>query len=692
MGPQASNHLPTVVAMSDAIFDYEKAFDRNIGWITADEQRTLRNKRVAIAGMGGVGGAHLLTLARMGIGAFNISDLDSFELANFNRQAGAAVSTLGRPKVEVMAEMAKDIDPLLDIKSFPEGIDEANIDAFLKDVDLFVDGFDFFVPDIRAKVFRRCSELGIPSITAGPIGFGTSYIVFLPGKMTFEQYFRMDGQPRESQYARFLLGLTPKGLHRDYLVDPSRLNLIEKRGPSSAAAVQLCAGVVGGEAVKILLGRGRVRAAPYFHQFDVYRGKFVCQRLFLGNNNPLQRLKLKMVERHIAATLDLAAAQRSDLPDDARDIEKVLDVARWAPSGDNSQPWRFEILNESSLRIHLKAQSDEDIYDYNEGQPTLLSGGMLLETLRIAATAHGRMMHWSYEDGVGLEHRVRVELARIPGSIEDPLLAAVKARSVDRGPYSRRRLSHEDKAALTAALGDELQIQWHETLRDRFALARLNARATDIRLRIPEAFRVHRKVLDWNRDLSPTGIPAKAVGLDAMTLKIMRWGFEDWRRLQRLNSMPGATGPAILQMDLLPAIRSAALFTIRSTVLPGAGRPDASTLLRFGSALQRFWLTAEQRGLGLQPALATAIFAHYGRHKIDFTGDARIRAKAKDLADAIESRGLGAEDLVFLGRIGHSKRQSLRPRSVRRPLTELILSNVEAKSADLRQSSPGLNA
>ncbi|MGF1630354.1 MAG: ThiF family adenylyltransferase [Kiloniellaceae bacterium] len=678
--------------MSDAIFDYEKAFDRNIGWITADEQRTLRNKRVAIAGMGGVGGAHLLTLARMGIGAFNISDLDSFELANFNRQAGAAVSTLGRPKVEVMAEMAKDIDPLLDIKSFPEGIDEANIDAFLKDVDLFVDGFDFFVPDIRAKVFRRCSELGIPSITAGPIGFGTSYIVFLPGKMTFEQYFRMDGQPRESQYARFLLGLTPKGLHRDYLVDPSRLNLIEKRGPSSAAAVQLCAGVVGGEAVKILLGRGRVRAAPYFHQFDVYRGKFVCQRLFLGNNNPLQRLKLKMVERHIAATLDLAAAQRSDLPDDARDIEKVLDVARWAPSGDNSQPWRFEILNESSLRIHLKAQSDEDIYDYNEGQPTLLSGGMLLETLRIAATAHGRMMHWSYEDGVGLEHRVRVELARIPGSIEDPLLAAVKARSVDRGPYSRRRLSHEDKAALTAALGDELQIQWHETLRDRFALARLNARATDIRLRIPEAFRVHRKVLDWNRDLSPTGIPAKAVGLDAMTLKIMRWGFEDWRRLQRLNSMPGATGPAILQMDLLPAIRSAALFTIRSTVLPGAGRPDASTLLRFGSALQRFWLTAEQRGLGLQPALATAIFAHYGRHKIDFTGDARIRAKAKDLADAIESRGLGAEDLVFLGRIGHSKRQSLRPRSVRRPLTELILSNVEAKSADLRQSSPGLNA
>ena len=136
--------------MNDASFDYDKAFDRNIGWVTADEQRALRHKRIAIAGMGGVGGVHLLTLARMGIGAFNISDLDSFELANFNRQAGAAVSTLGRSKVEVMAEMARDVNPSLEIRSFPEGINESNIDAFLAGVDLFVDGFDFFVPDIRA--------------------------------------------------------------------------------------------------------------------------------------------------------------------------------------------------------------------------------------------------------------------------------------------------------------------------------------------------------------------------------------------------------------------------------------------------------------------------------------------------------------------------------------------------------------
>jgi molybdopterin/thiamine biosynthesis adenylyltransferase len=284
----------------DASFSYEEAFDRNIGWITAEEQQLLRHKRIAIAGMGGVGGVHLLTLARMGIGAFHISDLDVFELANFNRQAGASMSAIGRPKVQVMAEMAKDINPLLELRSFDEGINETNIDAFLKGVDLFVDGFDFFVPDIRSKVFRRCSELGIPAITAGPIGFGTCYIVFMPGKMTFEEYFRMEGRPTEQQYANFLLGLAPKGLHRAYLVDPSRLNLREKRGPSSAAAVQLCAGVTGVEAIKILLKRGEVRAAPFYHQFDVYRGRFISRRLVFGNNNPFQRLKLRSVRKQIA--------------------------------------------------------------------------------------------------------------------------------------------------------------------------------------------------------------------------------------------------------------------------------------------------------------------------------------------------------------------------------------------------------
>jgi hypothetical protein len=74
-------------------FRYEEAFARNLGWVTEAEQAALRGKRIAIAGAGGVGGVHLLTLARLGVGAFTIADMDRFDLVNFNRQAGAMMST-----------------------------------------------------------------------------------------------------------------------------------------------------------------------------------------------------------------------------------------------------------------------------------------------------------------------------------------------------------------------------------------------------------------------------------------------------------------------------------------------------------------------------------------------------------------------------------------------------------------------
>src|SRR5574340_1155553 len=81
-------------------FDYTQAFSRNIGWVTREEQAFLRTKRTAIAGLGGVGGVHLLTLARLGLSRFSLAEFDTFDLVNFNRQVGATVSSLGRPRSE----------------------------------------------------------------------------------------------------------------------------------------------------------------------------------------------------------------------------------------------------------------------------------------------------------------------------------------------------------------------------------------------------------------------------------------------------------------------------------------------------------------------------------------------------------------------------------------------------------------
>jgi molybdopterin/thiamine biosynthesis adenylyltransferase len=278
-------------------FSYEQAYARNIGWVTPAEQSVLKGKRIAIAGMGGVGGVHLLTLARLGVGSFHIADFDTFDVANFNRQVGATMSTLGLPKVDVLAEMARDINPELQITRFPSGVSSGNLAAFFEGVDLYVDGLDFFAFGARQQTFAACARLSIPAITAAPLGMGTAVLNFLPGKMTFEEYFGWGDLPDEEKALRFLVGLAPAGLHGGYLVDPSTINLKEQRGPSTIMGCQLCAGAAATEALKILLNRGEVLAAPRGFQFDGYRNKLVRTWRPGGNRHPLQRLAMMVVKR-----------------------------------------------------------------------------------------------------------------------------------------------------------------------------------------------------------------------------------------------------------------------------------------------------------------------------------------------------------------------------------------------------------
>jgi molybdopterin/thiamine biosynthesis adenylyltransferase len=282
-----------------ATFSYERAFARNVGWVTADEQRRLARKRVAVAGLGGVGGSHLLTLTRLGIGAFHVADFDTFEIANFNRQAGAAVSTLGQPKAEVLARMARDVNPELDLRVFSDGVTDGSLGGFLEGVDLYVDGLDFFAFRARRSVFAACAARGIPAITVAPLGMGAALLNFLPGGMTFEEYFRWDGCSEEEMAVRFLVGLSPALLQRGYLADPSAVDLASGRGPSTAMACELCAGIAATEALKILLGRGKVTAAPRGVHFDAYRNKLVHTWRPFGNRNPVQRLTIALASRQL---------------------------------------------------------------------------------------------------------------------------------------------------------------------------------------------------------------------------------------------------------------------------------------------------------------------------------------------------------------------------------------------------------
>lgn len=280
-------------------WSYQRAFARNRGLITPEEQARLRQARVAIAGMGGVGGVHLVTLARLGVGQFTLADPDCFEPANFNRQYGATCQAIGRPKVEVMAEIARSINPEIELRTFSEAVSPGNVDEFLAGADILLDGVDFFAIAARRLLFRKARERGIWALSAGPIGLGTAWLLFDPRKMSFDRYFDLDdSMSRLDQLVAFAVGLTPRATHTSYL-DLSQVDLATGAAPSAGLATQLASGVAAAEILKLLVNRGPVRAAPWYFQFDAYRQLLRRGWLCWGNRHPLQRIKRRLLRRRL---------------------------------------------------------------------------------------------------------------------------------------------------------------------------------------------------------------------------------------------------------------------------------------------------------------------------------------------------------------------------------------------------------
>lgn len=275
--------------------DIQEEFLRNIGLLTVEEQKRLNASRVAVAGAGGVGGIHVLTLARLGIGHFTISDHDSFDVVNISRQFGAFHSTINRNKAQVLAEMVKDINPAAEVRVMDEGVRESNVRSFLDGADVYVDSIDFFEIDMRRLIFNTCREMGIYAVTAAPLGFGATLQVFDPNGMSFDDYFGIDDQtPQLEKIAAFAAGLTPNPYHLSYM-DTSRVSFKRRTGPAVSPACTMAASLVATETVKILTGKGEIRPIPCYLQFDMLLNKFKMGKIALGAKSPTQKKKRRLI-------------------------------------------------------------------------------------------------------------------------------------------------------------------------------------------------------------------------------------------------------------------------------------------------------------------------------------------------------------------------------------------------------------
>ena len=298
----------------------------------------------------------------------------------------------------------------------------------------------------------------------------------------------------------------------------------------------------------------------------------------------------------------------------APEIERILDLARWAPSGDNTQPWRFEVTGDRGVIVHGFDTRSHCVYDLH-GHASQMSLGALLETMRIAASGFGLRAEVRRLDAPETQPTFEVNLAPDNSITPSPLIPSITARTVQRRPMKTRPLSTADKAALETSVGTDHGILWLEGWRTRLAVARLLFASAKIRLTMPEAFEVHRSVIEWNARFSADKIPDRALGMDPLMRAVTRWAFADWRRVEFLNTYLGGTIAPRLQLDLLPGLACAA-----HIVIVARARPDTlDDYIAAGEAMQRFWLTASSLGLYLQPEMTPLIFSAYAREGTVFS-------------------------------------------------------------------------
>ncbi|EIM63812.1 ThiF family adenylyltransferase [Desulfobacter postgatei] len=658
--PKFSSHLESYDIHSASEY-YDQAFSRNIGLLTRAEQKKLKRAKIAIPGMGGVGGLHLITMVRSGVGNFHISDFDVFEPVNINRQYGAHTGCFGKPKLDVMKEQALLINPHINIKTFPHGIKPDNIDAFLEGVDVVLDGLDFFCFDIRRQLFKRAREKGIYVVTAGPMGFSSALLVFAPNQgMGFDEYFNIvENMSPEEKSLSFALGLAPRATHIKYM-DFSTVNLKQEAGPSLNVACQICAGMAGTEALRIILNRKGLKPVPHYFQFDPFLMKLRKGKLHFGNRNPIQRMKIGIVKKMIESRKNkapvnipeipqISSMEKTPLPEKA--LRYLVMAGIQAPSGDNAQPWKFSITD-NQVSVWIDPDADHSFFNVNQ-IASIISCGAAIENINVAAGLFGVEPEIELKDnlsGIG----ARIHFKPMAHVQKDPLHEFIWKRHTNRTMFRRESFSKSALNLIDGVISGFPGAKLHVVTQreDIKKLAKIVYTIDRIRT---EHRSLHEHLMKMIR-FSPGEVEKTGDGLPLKNLQAGPAGeiflkiSKPWAVMNAFNN--AGIGRMVAFHSYQGIINSSAVILL---TVEGSGNKD---FLVGGRALERVWLELTRQGYHIQPMTAITLFFM----RLFLNQGRKFMQKHKDLLNSVREdyfklfRSVDAKNgQVMLFRVGHGR-------------------------------------
>ena len=233
----------------------ENPFARSAAMLGEDAMTRLQSARVAVFGVGGVGGYVCEALVRSGIGTLDVFDKDDVSVTNLNRQIIALRSTVGQDKVSVLAARMRDINPDVVINEHKVFYLPDNADDFdLSQYDYVVDAVDTVAAKIELAV--RCEQLNVPLIAA--MGAGnkldpTAFEVANISKTSVCPLARVMRIECRKRGIKKLKVVYSKEQARKPLGKPSESSGVRKDIPASNAFVPSVAGlIIAGEVIKDL--------------------------------------------------------------------------------------------------------------------------------------------------------------------------------------------------------------------------------------------------------------------------------------------------------------------------------------------------------------------------------------------------------------------------------------------------------
>jgi molybdopterin/thiamine biosynthesis adenylyltransferase len=557
--------------------------DRNRNKITLEEQEALGCLKIGVVGLS-VGHVIAHTLALEGLcGELRLADFDSLELSNLNR-IPATILDLSLNKAIVASRRIAEVDPYIVLKVTTSGVAAATIDAFLDGLDVVIEECDSL--DVKLLVREAARVRRIPVIME------TSD----RGMLDVE---RFDIEPHRPSFH----GLV-EDLQADAVADlsthdkvPFVLRILEPdqlsaRMAASMAEIDETLGTWPQLAGDVTLGGATVAAA--------------VRSLGRGEELPSGRVRVDLQgalrsirePRATPLIIDIPPSMEPSIPDDF--VEMVAAAANLAPSGGNTQPWRFE-ADELELRFHLVRERTSTLDLRYRGSYVAI--GAALFNARVAAAARGRLGHVEIRaDATPDDLVARLHFGTAIDLTIAELFPGLWRRRSNRHHGTPGTIPESAVASLQKAVeaeGARLTCVVEPSVIE--TCAALLAESDRLRNLSPWLHQEMMSELRWPGydDLS-TGIDVRTLELDSGDIAKLAVA----RRADIMEQLAAWNAGRALGDITRARVRSSGAIAV---VTVDGEEPGA--YVRAGAAVERLWLEAEQLGLAVQPVSPVFIYA-----------------------------------------------------------------------------------